>query len=211
MASTEKVTWAGRIVAVQPRIRLLRSYNERNHNYPGYVLDIEGTAGDDAGEFRVAVGKGAQAKHRFRVGMEASGQAVPVPDPRLETAGYYKASGLKVLAEAGGDSPPGPPFHGEPPDLETYRDRGHRRLDAGTYDAECRTCIWGCRMPVEMTIDHWNPSEKEYRFETFCYGPKSCASYQAGPSRVVPGRKGMSYTEEDWVDEEETAHREPDE
>ncbi|VAX34096.1 hypothetical protein MNBD_NITROSPIRAE03-308, partial [hydrothermal vent metagenome] len=25
--------------------------------------------------------------------------------------------------------------------------------------------------------------------------------------RMVPGRKGMSYTEEDWVDEEETSHR----
>jgi hypothetical protein len=29
MASTEKVTWAGRVVAVQPRIRLTRSFDER--------------------------------------------------------------------------------------------------------------------------------------------------------------------------------------
>jgi len=41
------------------------------------------------------------------------------------------------------------------------------------------------------------------RFETFCYGPKSCALYRAGPTRKVPGRKGMSWEEEDWVDEEE--------
>ena len=27
----------------------------------------------------------------------------------------------------------------------------------------------------------------------------------------VPGRKGMSYTEEDWVDEDATSHREDDE
>jgi hypothetical protein len=27
----------------------------------------------------------------------------------------------------------------------------------------------------------------------------------------VPGRNGMSYTEEDWVDEQNTAHRQPDE
>jgi hypothetical protein len=27
----------------------------------------------------------------------------------------------------------------------------------------------------------------------------------------VPGRKGMVYEEEDWVDEEATAHRGPDE
>jgi hypothetical protein len=24
-------------------------------------------------------------------------------------------------------------------------------------------------MPVEIIIDHWNPSQKRYRFETFCY------------------------------------------
>ncbi len=28
--------------------------------------------------------------------------------------------------------------------------------------------------------------------------------------RYVPGRKGMSYTEEDWVDEDATSHRGPD-
>jgi hypothetical protein len=29
----------------------------------------------------------------------------------------------------------------------------------------------GCRMPVEMIIDQWNPSRRHYRTETFCYGP----------------------------------------
>jgi hypothetical protein len=65
-------------------------------------------------------------------------------------------------------------------------------------------------MPVEMIIDHWNPSKRRYRFETFCYGPKSCSFYRAGPTRNVPGRKGMSYTKEDWVDEYATSHRGPD-
>jgi hypothetical protein len=208
--NTEKVAWSGRIVSVQPRIRLMRSFNERSHSYLGYVLRVDGTCGNENDEFQISVGKAAQAKHRFSAGMEASGQAVPVPDPRLETAGFYKASGLKILKDAESDSPDGPPFHGEPPDLEIYRSRGHRRLDTRTYDAKCTTCIWGCRMPVEMIIDHWNPSRKRYRFETFCYGPKSCAFYRAGPTRKVPGRKGMSYTEEDWVDEDATSHRGPD-
>ena len=66
-------------------------------------------------------------------------------------------------------------------------------------------------MPVELTIDHWNPTQKRYRFETFCYGPKSGPLYRAGPTRKVPGRKGMSWKEEDWVDEEATAHRSMDE
>jgi hypothetical protein len=82
-------------------------------------------------------------------------------------------------------------------DLETYRSRGHRRLDTRTYDAKCTTCIWGCRMPVDMIIDHWNPSKKQYRFETFCYGPKSCSFYRPGlaltanqeTERVFEGRK----------------------
>jgi hypothetical protein len=93
--------------------------------------------------------------------------------------------------------------------METYRDRGHRRLDARTYVARCSTCIWGRRIPVEMIIDPWNPSFRN-RFETFYYGPKSCAFYQPSPARKVPGRKGMTYTEEDWVDEDATAHRGPD-
>jgi hypothetical protein len=42
-------------------------------------------------------------------------------------------------------------------------------------------------MPVEIIIDQWNPSKKQYRFETFCYGPKSCPFYRPGPERKVPG------------------------
>lgn len=45
-----------------------------------------------------------------------------------------------------------------------------------------------------------------HRFETFCYEPKSCPAYRAGPTRKVPGRQGMQW-EEDWVDEEATANR----
>ena len=63
---------------------------------------------------------------------------------------------------------------------------------------------------LEVDPDLWNPSKKRYRFETFCYGPKSRPFYRAGPRREVPGRKGMSYTEEDWVDEDATSHRGPD-
>jgi hypothetical protein len=116
--------------------------------------------------------------------MEIQGQSVHVDDPRKETAALYKTSGIKVVKNAEDRPSAGPPFHGVPPDLETYRSRGHRRLNTRTYDAKCTTCIWGCRMPVEMIVDHWNPSKKRYRFETFCYGPKSCAFYRAGPGRA---------------------------
>ncbi len=209
-AGMNKIAWSGRIKAVQPRIRLMRSFDERHHSYQGYVLHIYGICEDENSEFQIAIGKAAHEKHRFRAGMDVSGLSVPVPDPQLETAGFYKSSGLKVMKDTEDDSPEGPPFLGVPPDLETYRSRGHRRLDTRTYESKCSTCIWGCRMPVEMIIDQWNPSRKSYRFETFCYGPKSCSIYRAGPTRKVPGRKGMSYTEDDWVDEDATSHRGPD-
>jgi len=208
--SMDKVTWSGRIVAVQPRIRLTRSFDQRSHSYLGFVLRVDGICGGEAGEFLIAVGEGAHEKHRLQAGIEVKGQSAAVDDPRKETAVLYKTSGLKVVKAAQGEVPSGPPFLGVPPDLGTYRSRGHRRMDARTYDAKCTTCIWGCRMPVELIIDHWNPSRKQYRFETFCYGPKSCPFYRPGPARKVPGRKGMSYTEEDWVDEDSTSHRGPD-
>jgi hypothetical protein len=110
--SPGKIAWSGRVVSVQPRIRLLRSFDQRHHDYRGYVLTLEGTCAEDEGRFAVAIGEAAQAKHRF---------------------------------------------------------------------------------------------------ETFCYGPKSCSLYKAGPKRTVPGRNGMSYTEEDRVDEEVTGHRGLDE
>jgi len=210
MAGVKKIPWSGQLVGVQPRIRLLRSYDERQHSYHGYVLRINGTCGTETGQFLIAVGEGAHKKHRFRVGMELGGQSVPVDDARLEVAGFYKTSSLKAVKDADNEPPAKPPFQGVPPDLSTYRARGHRRLDARTYEAKCTSCIWGCRMPVQMIVDHWNPSQKKYRFETFCYGPKSCSIYRAGPPRKVPGRKGMSWIEEDWVDEDATSHRGPD-
>ena len=136
--SLEKIPWSGRILAVQPRIRLMRSFDDRSHSYQGYVLRIDGKIGDEPGELLIAVGKTAQSKLRFQTGTEVSGLAVPVPDPRFETAGFYKASGLKVLKDAGGEPSSGPPFHDVPPDLETYRSRGHRRLDTRTYDVSVR-------------------------------------------------------------------------
>jgi hypothetical protein len=206
----EKKSWSGRIISVQPRIRLNRSFDERGHSYLGYSLVIEGLINGETRQFSVGIGQAAQAKHGFQVGDEVSGQSVPVADPRKEPAEFYRASKLQVLERGNEPTAEPPPWHGIPPNLETYRWRGHRRLAARTYASKCTSCIWGCRMPVEMIIDPWQRT-KRYRFETFCYGPKSCPFYKAGPRRVVPGRKGMQWEEPDWVDEELTAHRGPDE
>ncbi len=206
-----KLKWHGQIISVQPRIRLMRSFDERSHSYLGYVLRLEGTIGGEEREFSVAVGNVAHEKHQFRIRDKVAGEGVPVADPRLETAELYKVSGLKVLKRAGGSFCNPPPFLGIPLPLEEYRERGHRRLSARTYASKCGTCIWGCAMAVELIIDKWKPWIRRYRRETFCYGPKSCSFYAAGPTRKVPGKTGMSWEEEDWIDEEATAHRGPDE
>ena len=212
LRTSEKVTWDGVVSGVQPRIRLTRSFDERSHTYQGYVLRIQGDIDGDACEFIVAVGEGAHNKHQFQSGDRISGVGHPVADPRLETAELYKVSRLKVTSrEASTTDGSAPPHGGICPPLPIYRERGHRRLAARTYDAKCSTCIWGCKMAVEMIIDHWNPSQRRYRTETFCYGPLSCGFYKSGPTRKVPGRRGMSYTEEDWIDEEATSHRNPEE
>jgi hypothetical protein len=207
----EKIDWNGAVTSIQPRIRLNRSFDERNHGYLGYSLRIEGAVSGNPRTFWVGIGKAAQEKHEFQCGVTASGKAHPVQDSRIESVEYYKVSGLSVSGLAEAIQIGGPPWHGIPPNLEIYRSRGHRRLSARTYESRCSSCIWGCRMPVIISVDHWNPEQRQYRFETFCYGPKSCRFYRPGPTRKVPGRKGMCWEEEDWVDEEATAHREMDE
>ena len=202
-----KISWQGTIEGVQPRIRLMRSYDERSHTYLGYVLLLNGIVEGVSQDFTVAIGKAAQEKHGFQAGDQIEGLAEPVSDERLEIAKYYKASKLRILDRGPEVNVNPPPWTGLVPALETYRQRGHRRLAVRTYDLKCHSCIWGCKMPVEIIIDHWNPSKRKYRFEIFCYGPKSCSFYSAGPTRKVPGRRGMTWEEEDWIDEESTSHR----
>jgi hypothetical protein len=207
----EKVAWSGRVISVQPRIRLTRSFDQRSHSYLGYCLSVDGIVGDEAREFSVAIGKAAYRKHEFQAGDEISGESLGVADERKEPAEFYRTSKLKVLGRSEVEAEEPPPWHGVAPDLEVYRWRGHRRLSTRTYQSKCRSCVWGCRMPVEIIVDQWNPGKKRYRFETFCYGPKSCSVYKAGPVRTVPGRRGMVWEEEDWVDADQTAHRGLDE
>lgn len=208
---TIKTSWHGTIASIQPRIRLYRSFDERSHSYLGYSLEVDGLIGNEARSFTIGIGKGAQDRHRLQHGDVVSGASHPVAVARTEAVELYKTSAFKVEHRGAAADATSPPWHGVPPNLTVYRQRGHRRLSARTFRAKCRSCIWGCRMPTEMTIDHWNPTVKRWRFETACYGPKSCPLYRPGPNRRVPGRNGMVWIEEDWVDEEATRHRGPDE
>ena len=123
---------------IQPRIRLMRSFDERSNSYLGFNLRIYGqTAHHDAmnvkADFTVGIGNGAQKKHQFRVGDKIEGKVEPVINPEMETAEYYKVAKLKRTDPSGVAINEPPPYQGVPPELTVYRERGHRRLAARTY------------------------------------------------------------------------------
>lgn len=212
----DKLGFNGTILSIQPRIRMIRSFDESSHAYLGYAIKLEGwidpekDLDSNTAEsiiYSIGIGKAAQAKNQFKVNDIISGQCLPVEDPEKEPVQYYKVSKLKLRSE-GTLNITSPPWKLIPPKLETYRERGRRRLAARTFDTKCNGCMWGCRMPVEIIVDNWNPREtKKYRYETFCYGPLDCKLYKAGANRKVEGRNGIVYIEEDWVDEMNIEHR----
>lgn len=211
MTSMEKLRFAGKIVSVQPRLRLTRSFDQFSHTYLGYAVRIAGEIDSRSSTFSIGIGEATHGTHQLKVNDVISGECLPVADPNLDPVEYHEVSKLQVISADKGGSP-SEPWELVPPALEVYRERGYRRLAARTYDAKCSSCLWGARMAVEIIIDPWDSwGQVDYRHETFCYGPLSCKYYKAGPRRQVEGRKGMVYVEEDWVDEEMTSHRDADE
>lgn len=207
-----KSTFKGTIISIQPRIRLTRSFDESSHTYLGYAITLYGEIDTQNTTFSIGIGKAAQTKHQFKVNDVISGECIPVADPDLEPTEYYKVSKLKLITRSTTISNTSSPWELVPPELEVYRERGHRRLAARTYDTKCSSCMWGARMSVEIIIDNWNPrGRRKYRFETFCYGPLNCKLYKAGPNRKVEGRNGMVFVEEDWIDAMNVEHRGEDE
>jgi len=205
----DTTAWSGTVLGIQPRVAMTRSFDQRSQEYGGYVLRVAGTLAHAQRTVVVAITEHAQAEHELRAGDVVAGEGEPA-DSRVEIANLVQVGRLTLVSRGEGRGAKPPPWLGVPSGLETYQQRGFRRLSARTFASKCSTCIWGCEMAVEMIIDHWNPHERDYRVETFCYGPTSCRRYRAGPTRVVPGRKGMSYEEQDWVDEQEIGQRDED-
>ena len=116
---SDELDWTGRLISVQPRIRLTRSFDARHHTYLGYALHMYGRIGDEQRHFSVGVGRAAHDQHQFQVGQGIAGQAEPVSDPNLEPVEFYKASGLHVAGPQDGHTEP-PPWLGVPPSLEVY-------------------------------------------------------------------------------------------
>ena len=64
---------------------------------------------------------------------------------------------------------------------------------------------------ANVTIEYnWGVSQK-FRFESFCYGPKSCKNYKMGRPRAVPYKDCGSSYDEGWLDEICTENRDWDE
>ncbi len=206
-----KLVFEGKITAVQPWIKLIRSFDESYHFYLGYVLWLTGILDGREGEFSVGVDETLFCEHGFKVNDVASGECSPSRNPDIDLVQYEEVSNLSKIS-VGGQGRTSTPWEMTPPGLKVYEERGCRRLSGRTYQAKCLSCIWGCEMPVEMIIDPFDKRVmSSYRFETFCYGPLSCKFYKAGPKRRVPGRRGLVYIEEDWVDEDAVAHRDTNE
>ncbi len=93
------------------------------------------------------------------------------------------------------------------------RIRGTNRLGRpqGNFVPRPRRLIYrNCHNQQEAS-DQPNLGNVRHRLETFRYRPLSRPEYRAGPTKKVPGRKDMKWEGPDWVDQEATAHRGPDE
>jgi len=93
-----KVSWNGVVVAVQPRIRLTRSFDQRSHSYQGYVLRVHGTVADEQREVIVAIGEAAHAEYQFHVGDRVRGDGVPVAMVECDVSFSHPASGSLSFA-----------------------------------------------------------------------------------------------------------------
>jgi len=113
-----------------------------------------------------------QQKVGFSIGDEAKGPAWAKMYKVSDYADDYRAGGLKVLKRTENKESSPPPYLIPPPDMETYEWRGARMLSKSSYSGKCFPCAWATMSAVKIKYN-WGVSKK-YRFESFCYGLKSC-------------------------------------
>ena len=206
----EKIEWRGTIISIQPRTTVWRyKLDNRTHYHRGYNLFLEGEADGLDASFSVAISEIQQQKLGFRIGDEAKGTAWSKMYAVSDYADYYRAGSLKVLKRAEQIENIAPPYLIEPPDMETYEQRGARMLSKSSYKGKCFQCVWATMSAVEIEYN-WGVSKK-YRFESFCYGPKSCKFYKMGKPRAVPYKDEGSTYDEGWMDDLCTKNRDLDE
>jgi hypothetical protein len=199
---SEKIKWSGVITSIQPRTRVWRYLTDnRTHYHIGYNLFLDGCADGVDKQFVVAISEKQQQSGEFGIGDTIFGTAWLKQYPEREFADYYRAGALKRI-ESGkpitADNPP--PWIGLPPDMATYEWRGARMLSKSLWKGKCFQCIWATMSNVEIIWD-FDKKISKYRFESFCYGPKSCKLYKMGKARSVSYKNMGSSLDEGWLDD----------
>lgn len=207
-----KVNWQGEIISIQPRTRVWRYLTDnRTHYYLGYNLFISGSSSDGKERFTVAISEKQQLKILFRIGDVVEGTAWTKQYEEREFADFYKAGSLRLLNRAAVslEMMP-PPWIMAPPTMQVYEERGARLLSKSLWETKCFKCLWANMANVEIQWD-FDKNIKKYRFETFCYGPKSCKFYKMGRPRSVPYKNRGSAIDDGWLDDICTEGRDEDE
>lgn len=211
MDTQTKVEWQGKILSIQPRTNVWRYVlDNRTHSHIGYNLFFEGSVNGIDTRFAVAISEKQQHIGEYRIGDVLKGTAWTKKYPEWEYADYYRAGALKCISESTDthDESGTPPWRITPPDIKTYEWRGARMLSLSNWKGKCFQCVWANMANVTIEYD-WGKSQK-HRFESFCYGPKSCKFYKMGKPRAVPYKgRGSSY-DEGWLDEICTERRDDD-
>ena len=135
----------------------------------------------------------------FRIGDVSKGSAWIKLYDVSDYADYYRAGGLNIIKKADLADILPPPYLIEPPVMAVYEKRGARMLSIGCYKGKCFQCAWATMSAVEIEFN-WGVSKK-YRFESFCYGPRSCKLYKMGKPRAVPYKDCGSTYDEGWLDD----------
>jgi hypothetical protein len=211
-ADQSKIEWSGTIISIQPRTRVWRYItHNRTHYHIGYNLFLDGIANDVAGCFSVAISEAQQKKCVFSIGDEVQGTAWTKLYPEREFADYYRAGSLKHTKRASAFIEKRTPlWRIAPPDMKTYECRGARMLSKSLWKTKCFSCVYASMSNVEIIWD-FDKRINKYRFESFCYGPKSCKLYKMGKSRAVPYKGMGSAMDTGWLDEICTEGRDYDE
>ena len=198
----EKVKWHGTIAAIQPRTRVWRYLTDnRTHYHIGYNLFLDGSANGLDGRFSVAISEKQQQGGGFRIGDIVQGTAWTKQYPEREYADYYRAGALKQIKTAVDTAETtGPPWITVPPNMSIYEARGARMLSQSLWKTKCFQCVWAAMANVEIMWD-FDKGISKYRFESFCYGPKSCRLYKMGRPRAVPYKGRGSSLDEGWLDD----------
>ena len=205
----QKINWSGTIITIQPRSNVWRyRVDNRTHSLMGYNIFLDGIADGVSSQFCVAISEKQQQTIGFRIGDEAKGTGWTKKHPQREYADYYRASALKRVTtnDIQEDESNAPPWTGDPPDMKTYEWRGCRVLSKASWKGKCFKCKWAAMANVTIEYD-WGVQQK-WRFESFCYGPKSCKLYKMGKSPMVPYKgDGSSPDEHGGFDEIFTERR----